>query len=181
MRKKVAIQGFSGSYSEEAVEKMLHDDFEVLSFFNFEDAFRSVLCGEADCGVFPIQNKIVGNINQTISLIEKTGLKVYEQLKLRIEHVLVGTPNSELEQVKFVHSQKEALLQCKGFFLRNPRLKQVESSDTALSVKEIMQRGLPENAAIASRRAVLAYEARILCEDIADDPENWTLFCLVGR
>jgi chorismate mutase/prephenate dehydratase len=175
----VVIQGITGSYSEEAAMQLVGKESKILFVSSFAEGFRLVLQGEADYGVFPLRNKIIGEIKPVVSGLEMSGLRIYDRLKLKIDHVLIGL--SELSEIRFVYSQKEALLQCRKFFLRNPFLKQVESSDTALSVREVLEKGLPENAAIASRRAAAVYGGRIICEDVADDRENWTLFCLFGR
>ncbi len=178
---KIAVQGFKGSYSEEAAEKMLGGGFEIVSSFSFGEGFGHILEGRADYGVFPIQNKIIGNIERVILLLMETNLKIYDRLKLEIKHALIGTMDAQVQDVKFVYSQREAFLQCKKFFLRNPNLKMIESPDTALSVREVITKGSTKNAAIASKRAAEIYGGRVLCENIADDKENWTLFCLVGR
>jgi prephenate dehydratase len=178
---KIAIQGSKGSYSEEAAGKMLGSGFEIISFPGFRESFNYILQGKADYGVFPIENKIIGKIEQVIVLLRETNLKIHDRLGLEIRHTLIGTPEARVQKVEFVYSQREALLQCKKFFLRNPGLKMIEGPDTASSVREVMMKGLPKNAAIASKRAAEVYGGKVLCEDIADEQENWTLFCLVGR
>ena len=45
----------------------------------------------------------------------------------------------------------------------------------------ILEKGLTDSAAIASKAAAAVYKGSILAEDIGDDPENYTRFFLLGR
>jgi prephenate dehydratase len=133
----------------------------------------------AEYAVVPVQNKIVGDIDSSMSIIRTGGFHVFERLPLKVMHVLAGTTDTVIENVKTVRSHIEALKQCQGF-LNTGRWTQVIGADTASSIRRIVNENDPMNAAIGSRRAAGIYGAKILCENIADDPDNWTTFCLVG-
>jgi prephenate dehydratase len=75
---------------------------------------------------------------------------------------------------------------CKSFKPRNPvaqnpQLQQIIGADTAGSICRIVSEGISTNAAIGSRRAAEIYGAKVLRKDIADDIDNWTTFCLIGK
>jgi len=178
---RVAIQGVSGSYSEEAARKLLGNDASILECRTFEEAFSAVRHGDADSAIVPVQNKIVGEIRQSLDLLKAGPFHVLETLALKVQHVLVGTPESKAESLVSVRSHIEALKQCRKFLAAHPNLTQIVGADTASSVRRIVEEANPANAAIGSRRAAELYGAKILGKDIADDIDNWTTFYLIGN
>jgi prephenate dehydratase len=95
--------------------------------------------------------------------------------------VLAGTPDANIEQLVSVRSHVEALKQCRKFLSTHPNLTPVIGTDTASSVRRIVGEADPASSAICSRRAAELYGAKILRENIADDIDNWTTFCLIGN
>jgi prephenate dehydratase len=65
-----------------------------------------------------------------------------------------------------VYSHPQALGQCRAFLSRYPQWEKIPSYDTAGSVMMIKERGLKEEAAIASKRAASVYGMKVLQEDI---------------
>ncbi|MDQ3801156.1 MAG: hypothetical protein M3384_17170 [Acidobacteriota bacterium] len=179
--KKVAIQGIEGSYSEEAAQKIVGADAEILCCRDFEQTFDTLLSGRAFYAVVPLKNKILGFIEKPLELLNKSNLRVLGELPLEIRHVLVGTPGADFESISEIESHAEALKQCKNFLLENPQIRQVVGDDTASSVKKIVAGKDASRAAIGSRRAAEIYGGKILRENIADDAENVTWFYLLGR
>jgi prephenate dehydratase len=72
------------------------------------------------------------------------------------------------------------LKQCARFIAENAGFRQVIGADTASSIRRVVTENINANSAIGSKRAAEMYGARVLREDIADDPENWTTFYLIG-
>lgn len=177
----VAIQGVSGSYSEEAVRALFGVDVTVLECADFETTFAAVRSGQADNAVVPVENKIVGAISSTADLLRSGEYKILEKLSLKVSHVLASIPNARFDDLVSVRSHVEALRQCRRFFGLNPRLVQMVGADTASSIRSIVDGGDPTRAAIGSRRAAEIYGAEVLREDIADDIDNWTTFYLIGN
>jgi prephenate dehydratase len=176
-----AIQGIRGSYSEEATYKLLGDGADILECADFESTFRAIARGEAEFAVVPVRNKIVGEIDASLSLVRTSRLRILDKLPLKVCHVLAGTPDASCDDLKTVRSHIEALKQCRRFLSENARLTQIIGADTASSIRRIVEEGDRENAAIGSRRAAEMYGARILRENIADDADNWTTFYLLGN
>lgn len=181
MRETVAIQGIKGSYSEEATNILFGDDADISECMTFDETFNKVIGKAVRYAVVPVKNTIVGDIESALSLLSQSGLPVVNQIKLRVQHVLAGTPEAEFETLRSVRSHVEALKQCRKFLSGNPQLVQVGGADTASSIRRIVTEGDPTHAAIGSRRAAEFYGARILKEDIADDIDNWTTFYLIGN
>ena len=180
MKSSVAIQGIRGSYSEDAALKLV-GEAELVECIDFAETFAALESDRAEYVVVPVENKIVGEIAGTMSILRRGGFRVHERLPLRVEHVLAVAAGSELNTITAVRSHVEALKQCGKFLDSNPHWRRVIGADTAASVKRIVENGDPAIAAIGSRRAAEMYGAKILAENIADDHDNWTTFCLVGK
>jgi prephenate dehydratase len=177
---KVAIQGIQGSYSEEAALTLLGAP-ELLECRDFTETFDSLEAGRAEYAVVPVENKIVGDIACTISFLRGDRFRILDRAVLQVRHVLAGTADSKLDEIELVSSHVEALKQCRNYLAANPKWTQIIGGDTAGSVRLIVDDGNATNAAIASRRATEMYGAKVLAEDIADDLDNWTTFCLLSR
>lgn len=177
---RVAIQGIDGSYSAEAARKLLGGEVLLVECHDFEKTFGAVTLGDADYAVVPVSNKIVGEIRQTAELLKKSPVRVREQLDVKVGHVLVGTPDSTFSRLASVRSHVEALRQCRRFLDANAGLRRQVGSDTASSIRRVVDEGDPTKAAIGSRRAAEMFGGKVLREGIADDPDNWTTFYLLG-
>lgn len=177
----VAIQGVRGSYSEEATHSLLGLDAEIVECVDFAATFKAVADAQAEYAVVPVENKIVGEIEDSMKLLRAGNYRIFERLPLKVMHVLAGTPDAEFESIKTVRSHVEALKQCRRFLTTNSHLTQVIGADTASSVRRIVEEKINENSAIGSRRAAEIYGAKIIAENIADDHDNWTTFYLIGR
>jgi len=178
---RVAIQGVTGSYSEEAVRQLFGGEASIVECRDFDETFNAVRIGVADNAVVPVRNKIVGEIRRPIELLGDGSFRVLERLPLRVQHVLVGTADAVFEDLVSVRSHVEALKQCGRFLGSHPHITQVVGADTASSVKRIIDESNRVHAAIGSRRAAELYGANILRENIADDIDNWTTFYLIAN
>lgn len=178
---RVSIQGVSGSYSEEAVRTLLGQHAEIIECRDFAGAFAAVRLGAADHAVVPVANKIVGEIAGPAELLKDGAFRILESLSLRVQHVLAGTRDASVDQLETVRSHVEALRQCRKFLSAHPNLTPIVGTDTASSVRRIVNGRDPARAAICSRRAAEIYGAKILTENIADDIDNWTTFYLIGN
>lgn len=178
---RVAIQGISGSYSEEAARRILGDQVSIIECADFDATFDAVRIGTAENAVVPVENKIVGEIRKPLDLLHKGGYRILDKLPLKVQHVLAGTADAEIERLVSVRSHVEALKQCRQFLSNHSHLEQIIGADTASSIRRIVEEANPAHAAIGSRRAAELYGARILAENIADDSDNWTTFYLIAN
>jgi len=177
----VAIQGIRGSYSEEAARKMFGEKAEILECLSFEETFEAVLSKRAKFALVPVNNKIVGEIKSATSILKRTNLKILDELPLKIQHVLIGTNDAQVEKVEMICSHEEALKQCRKFLAENVAWQTIIGGDTASCVRRIIEERSATGAAIGSRRAAEIYGGKILKENIADDLENVTTFYLISN
>ena len=178
----VAYQGERGAYSEMALLRFFHDlDFASIPSRHFRDVFEAVLQGTARYGIVPIENSLAGSVHENYDLLlQYADLTIVGEIKLRVEHSLIGLPGSSIETVRRVFSHPQALAQCDDF-LGSHEWELVPFYDTAGSVAHIAEEASPENAAIANARAAEVYGMQILKEGIETNPRNYTRFVVLSR
>ncbi|MGE5187467.1 MAG: prephenate dehydratase, partial [Betaproteobacteria bacterium] len=130
-------------------------------------------------GVVPIENSNEGSVNQNYDLFLAYDLKVCGEVAIKLAHVLIANPKTELENIKTVYSHPQALAQCRNY-LEKHQWKIIPAYDTAGSVKIIKEKNLTTAAAIASEKAADLYSMKILARNIADNPSNYTRFLVLG-
>jgi len=175
---KIAFQGESGAYSEEAIIAYLGESVEPVPRPYLKDVFDTVEAGEADAGLVPVENSIEGSIVRTYDLLNERTLKAGGESVHRIVHCLISNHGVKLEDVKKVYSHPQALGQSRKF-LEKHNMDAIPSYDTAGSVKMIKSLGVIDSAAIASGRAAEVYDMNTLKRGIETHAENYTRFLLV--
>ena len=179
-KKRVAIQGERGAFSEEAAIALLGEEIELVPRQTFATLYSSFEDRIADYLVAPIENTIAGIVEASVQRLRASSLVIIDEVSISIDQNLIGLPGAKFADIKVVQSHPVALAQCALFFARHPWLKKLVADDTAGSVAEIIQRGDPAYAAIAGRRAAEVYGASILRENIQDIAENFTHFALLA-
>lgn len=179
---RVAIQGEKGSFSHQAALQAMGPDVEVLPRPAFEDLFTSVMEGQADRALVPIENSLAGSIHENYDRLRARPLHIVAETQLRIRHCLIGRPGSSLASIRRVASHPVALAQCRDFFAKHPNIEPVPAYDTAGSVMDLLRADGPATqGAIASRLAAELYGGKILMEALEDDPQNYTRFLILAR
>jgi prephenate dehydratase len=176
----VAFQGVKGAYSEDAVFSY-DKSASTLECAEFVDLFDAVKSGRADLGMLPVENSIEGSVTTANDLLFQSDLKVVGEVMVRIRHCLIGHPEALLQDVRRVYSHPQALAQCRDLLTSHPEWQKVPAFDTAGSVRMIKERGLKEEAAIASRRAAAAYGMKVLLEDVQSVQDNITRFFVLSK
>ena len=180
--KKVAIQGIHGAFHEEAaIRYFKKQEIELVLCKTFSDLIESVETKEADSGIMAIENTIAGSILPNYTLIENSGLKITGEIYLRIVQNLIAKQGVKTEEIDEVFSHPMALYQCSSFFKAFPKIKLIESFDTAISAKDISETDNKNTAAIASSFAAKRYNLNILAESIEDNKLNYTRFFELNR
>lgn len=181
-KRRVAIQGVSGANHEIAAREFFNDyDVEVVPCMTFEELFRRVREESDLYGICAIENTLVGSIQANYTLLKDSGLEVIGEYKLRIKHNLMALPGVTMDEIREVHSHPMALAQCKAFFNDYPHIRLIESEDTALTAKEVAEKGLRDVAAIAPEIAAEIYGLNILHKGIETNKKNFTRFLVVNE
>jgi prephenate dehydratase len=179
---RIAIQGVRGAFHEIAARQFFGDSIEVVPALSFPILFdKSADPAQTDAAILAIENSIAGSILGNYKLLENSDLVVVGEVYLRIQQNLLALPGVALEQLREVHSHPMALAQCSEFFKKHPRIRLVESEDTAESAARIVRHRAIHIGAIASTLAADMYGLNILAPAIETVPENFTRFLAVRR
>ncbi len=174
----VAYQGVSGAFSEQAALQFA-PGAEAIGFTTFEEAFEAAVSGRCTHACLPVENSLAGSINQTYDLLTDSVLHVVGEQVVRVHHNLLARPGTRLEDVRRVYSHPQALAQCQGY-LRKNGFEAVTDFDTAGAAKLIAENGGEGKAALASKRAAVAYGLEVLAENVEDLDFNYTRFFVLG-
>ncbi|HTJ13954.1 MAG TPA: prephenate dehydratase [Dinghuibacter sp.] len=181
LAKGMAIQGYAGSFHQEAAKIFLGDNVNVIPCATFRELVKIAGEPKQSAGaVMAIENSIAGSILPNYNLLQKSNLRIVGEVYLQIRQHLMVNPGVKLEDIKEVHSHPMALLQCTDFLDQRP-WKLLETEDTALSAKHVAQHRSKHIAAIASRAAADLYGLDIIAPDIHTLKNNYTRFLVLRR
>lgn len=178
---RLAHLGPAGTYSEEAA-LLYAPNAELVPYSTITASARSIISGECDEAITPIENSLQGAVPDTLDLlIHEDGYHIKREINLSVVHNLMAAPGVQLRDIQRVYSHPQALGQCKGWLDRNlPNAEVVAALSTAGAVAQAGQDDVPA-AAIAPRRAAELYGADILARGIQDDDSNVTRFVVLAR
>jgi len=176
MKKKIAIQGFEGSFHQAAARRFFGNDVEVVCCSTFRDVVK--IAGDktsSDGGLMAIENSIAGSILPNYNLLQKSNLKIIGEVYLQIDQNLLVNPGVTLDDIREVHSHPMALLQCMDY-LEKHNWKLIETEDTALSAQHIHQHKSKHVAAIAGELAAQLFDLNMIAPNIHTQKNNYTRF-----
>ena len=178
----VAFQGEHGAFSEIALKKFFDTEkYRSLPCKTFHDVFESVLKGEAEFGIIPIENSLAGSIHTNYDLLLRyPDLTICGETKIRVSHNLIGIKTTELKNIQRVYSHPQALGQC-ARFIEEHGYRTFAVVDTSGSVAMVKEMNDPQAAAIAGDAAAEYWDMKILKPGIESDPKNFTRFYIVCR
>lgn len=175
--KRVAIQGFVGSFHDIAAHQYFNgEQLQLVCCATFEEVFENLAKDPTMIGMTAIENTIAGSLLHNYELLRESGLTVVGEHKLHISHCICCLPDDSWETISEVHSHPVALMQCRQFLSGHADLKVVECEDTAGAAKDIavaVRRGC---AAICSSSAAHIYGMKVLEDHIEDNKHNFTRF-----
>ncbi len=174
--KKVGYLGPEGSYTHLAAQAMC-GGAQLQEYRTFYGVVRSLLDGQTDAVVLPIENTINGGVLQNMDLLERyEELSAIREYKLRIEHRLITLAGADRSAVKRIFSHRQALDQCAVFLRENyPSAELIPVNSTTAGISCIEG---PADAAIAGAQAAgRGYDVSEEC--ISDEKNNYTYFLLI--
>lgn len=180
MAVRVSIQGYEGSFHQEAARKFFGKDTEVIPCATFREVVKIASDNGSDGGVMAIENSIAGSILPNYHLLQRSDLRVTGEIYLQIRQNLLVNHGVKLEDIREVHSHTMALQQCHDY-LDQYKWKLVETEDTALSAKHIHQHKSRHIAAIASKLAAELFDLNMIAPNIHTLKNNYTRFLVLQR
>lgn len=206
---KVTYQGVIGCFSSMTCEHCFPDAIH-RSCLSFGDAMQSVVNGEADIAVIPVENSTAGRVTEVYGILPEASLSIIGEYFLPIHHCLMmptkfvrGLPpqnvteeellewkrsaptaeeiNRAVTLISEVRSHPQGLAQCQKFLLRNlPNARLREAWDTAGAARDLAQEMTPNVAVIAPAGAA-RYGMTVLKENIEDNSGNTTRFLFCAK
>ncbi|MBE7685940.1 prephenate dehydratase [Tenacibaculum piscium] len=178
MKQIIAIQGAEGS-NHHKVARDFYGKTQIIECMSFDTLVDNLLNEKATIGIMALENTIAGSIIPNYALIDNHNLQIIGEQYLNIHHHLMALPNQKIEDIKEVSSHPMALLQCKEFFKKYPKIKLIEDVDTAEVAKRIAQNNLKGVAAIAPKIAAEIFNLNIIEDSIQTIKENATRFVIL--
>ena len=176
---KIAYSGVEGAFAHIAAGRIFPNGVRV-SYSDFKAAYDSVVRGESDVAVLPIENSYAGEVGQTMDLIFSGELFINGIYELEIHQNLLGIPSATVEDIKKVTSHPQALSQCHEY-IRMRGLDAEEATNTALAAKIVAERGDKSFGAIASRETAEIYGLKVIEANINKSGENTTRFAVLSK
>jgi prephenate dehydratase len=182
MRKtRVAIQGTSASFHEQAAQNYFGKDIEIIECNSFKLSCQQLRDNMVDYCVMAIENSLAGSILTNYNLVSEHRLKVIGELYLKIELHLMCLKETNLKEIEYIQSHPMAIKQCADFIAEHPLVSVIESHDTGTCAKLIARNQLANTAAIASEIAAEFYGLKILKRNIETHKENYTRFFVLSK
>lgn len=175
---RVVFQGAEGSYSQAAMTEYFGAAVNCFNVDTFRDAMLAIDEGSADFAVLPIENSSAGIVSEIYDLlVEFENYIVGEQI-IRIEHCLLASPGTCMEDIRTVYSHPQSLMQT-AHYLQEKGWQQISMKNNAFAAKKVAQERDRTQAAIAGAAAADIYGLDILERGINDMKGNSTRFIIV--
>lgn len=189
--KKLGYTGVPGSYAYEVLINLLknnkninihniENNKNIFHFNSHKDLVEAVHTNEIDIAILPIENSIVGEVRDSIDLINTKNIHIIGEVRHKISHNLLGVKGSKIEDIKNVYSHEQAFMQCSQFLSKHEwHLNRM--TNTAISGKYIASKNDKENACIANMKTKEVYGLELLEQNINNEEENYTRFFIISN
>lgn len=176
---RVAFSGVEGAFANIAASKVFPDAITV-GFSDFKSAYNSVVSGECDCVILPIENSYNGDVGQVMDLAFFGKLYINGVYDIEVVQNLLGVNGAKIEDIKTVMSHPQAIGQC-AEYIRRHNFGVIEAVNTAFAAKEVAKLNDPAIAAIASEEAAEKFGLVKLDGHINESSNNTTRFAVFSR
>ena len=176
---KVAYSGVEGAFAHIAAGRIFPESNRI-SCRDFKAAYNSVVNGEADVAVLPIENSYAGEVGQTMDLIFSGGLFINGIYELEIHQNLLGVPGATVDDIKRVASHPQALSQCHDY-IKLRGFDTEETNNTAVAAKAVAESDDKSFGAIASVETAEIYGLKVIEANINKSGENTTRFAVLSK
>ncbi|MDE5699056.1 MAG: prephenate dehydratase [Lachnospiraceae bacterium] len=175
---RVVFQGAEGAYSQAAMMEYFGDAVDSFNVNTFRDAMLAIDEGSADFAVLPIENSSAGIVSEIYDLlVEFENYIVGEQI-IKIEHCLMASPGTKIEDIRTVYSHPQSLMQSSHYLL-DAGWQQISMKNNAFAAKKVADDRDKTQAAIAGETAAKIYGLDILKRGVNDIRDNSTRFIVI--
>ncbi len=178
---KVMVQGDPRySFHAQAAEKFGVAFDRRESVATFEELYMRLRTGAHSWAVVAVVNSTIGRIQGSYEQILKGDFMVVGKVDLGIDFYLYGHPGATFEDLRYLHTQEPAYLQCTNSIRRSmPKAIWVPEYDTAASAQIVRGLGDLKHAAIVPQAAGEAAGLSCIRAKIQDIENNTTTFLAI--
>lgn len=176
---RVAYSGIKGAFANLAAEKIF-PDATCVPYGDFKLAYDSVVKGECDCVLLPVENSFNGDVGQVLDLAFFGSLYMNGVYEAEIVQNLLAVEGATLHGIKRVISHPQALGQCAAYIEKHG-FETVEAVNTAVAAETVAKAGELDTAAIASDEAAVKFGLQKLEGHINESSNNTTRFAVFSR
>jgi chorismate mutase/prephenate dehydratase len=174
---KVAYSGVEGAFAHIAAGRIFPEGNRVACR-DFKETYDSVVNGENDVAVLPIENSTAGIVNEIYDLLTEFENYIVGEQIIKIEHCLMVVPGTKKEDIKTVYSHPQSLAQSSNY-LSKTGWQQIGMKNNAFAAQKVKEDSLTNQAAIAGEVAAKIYGLEILEKGVNDLKDNSTRFIIV--
>lgn len=176
---RVAYSGVEGAFANIAAKKVF-PDAAAVPYSDFKSAYESVVKGDSDCVILPIENSYNGDVGQVMDLAFFGPLYINGIYDISVVQNLLAVKGTTLDDIKTVISHPQALGQC-AEFIKKHKFETEEAVNTAVAAKQVAELNRHDIAAIASDDAAKKYGLKNLVAHINSSGNNTTRFAVFSR
>ncbi|MBQ2639389.1 MAG: hypothetical protein IJF92_01300 [Bacilli bacterium] len=183
--KKIGYQGikYSNSYyaTLEFINKEKLGEIELIDLTTSKNVIDNLISKNIDYAVLAIKNSIVGEVKETKKVLNNS-FKIISKIKIPIHHCLFRKKYVKNENIKYIASHEQAILQTKNNINKMfNNIEYIYTKDTALSAKLLNENKLDKNSAvICPYQAGVKYNLHCIKKNIEDKSDNYTEFVLLS-
>lgn len=181
-RVRVGYLGPEGTFSHQAAEQYFGSSVDYENLRTIDGVFEEVARGHVNYGLVPIENSTGGAIIESLDAFTQHfgRVTVCGEIQSAISFNLLG--NCDPDQIKEIHSKREALAQCYNWLVTHfPNARRVESQSTAAAARFANLAADDGVASIGSSKAGELYGLNSLYQAIEDSSDNVTRFLILSR
>lgn len=177
---KVSYLGPVGTYSHAALQKFFGREVQEQACTAITDIFASVVQGEADFGVVPVENSSEGSVTMTLDCFGTSALHIFGEVMIRIRHCLLVNAETADGSINKIVSHQQSLGQCREWLRGHyPDVERVAVSSNGEAARiAARESGV---AAIAGMGTAELYGLQLQAEGIEDTHDNTTRFLVISR
>ncbi len=176
--KQVGYLGPEGTFSQEAVLKVVDDKTNIIPYMDILNIFQALSNDEIDEAVVPIENSTEGSVVVTLDALSSYNLNIIGEIVLPIKHDLLAQKNVTLDEITVICSHQQAIAQCRGYINRldKPFQAMPSTANAARHVREFSNAAVIGNQMLSKK-----YDLEIIEENIQDYSNNVTRFVILSK
>lgn len=177
----VVFQGVPGAYSQMAMFQYFGEEIESTNVGTFCEAMETIKEGKAEYAVLPIENSSAGSVTDIYDLLVEFDNYIVGEQIIKVEHALLGLPESTISDIKTIYSHPQGLMQCAKFLEEHETWQQISIANTAIAAKKVLDDQDKTQGAIASKTAAKFFHLKVLREHLNFSNSNETRFIIIAN